>query len=243
MLRNLKLNAKHLRTFFAFPNLKRNLVRLNDVGELQKVFQWKGMPLLDDPILNDFDYLEDVNGRRIRDAESIAVVMKNAAPKVALEIGTSDGRTTALMAGNAPESMVFTVNIPPEEIAEGGKLVTYAPDRDRIGKYYRERGFKNVTQILANTKTWKPDIGSIDVAFIDGCHDTEFVINDTKKIAAHLSRGGFILWHDFNLDLVNRHEWIYSVCLGVEKLYEKGILKGPLFHVKDSWVGIFRSEA
>jgi predicted O-methyltransferase YrrM len=149
---------------------------------------------------------------------------------------------TVLMAANAPESKIYTVNIPPEEIlaGKGGELTTVALEREKIGIAFRERSLSNITQIYANTATWKPDIGTIDVAFIDGCHDTEFVYNDTRKVLRQMKPGGFILWHDFNPDLVKKYDWINSVCLGVEKLSREGLIRGRIFHIRDSWVGIYR---
>lgn len=222
--------------------LEQSVVELNSFQELKKVFKWNEDPILDRPDIDDFDYVEDVNERRIRDAESLATVMRNAKPKVALEIGTANGMATVLMAANAPESKIYTVNIPPEEIlaGKGGELTTVALEREHIGIAFRERSLSNITQIYANTATWKPDIGIIDVAFIDGCHDTEFVYNDTRKVLRQMKPGGVILWHDFNPDLVKKYDWINSVCLGVEKLYREGLIRGRIFHIRDSWVGIYR---
>lgn len=223
-------------------NLEDSVIELNNFQELKKVFGWKMDPILDRPDIHDFDYVEDVNERRIRDAECLATVMRNANPAIALEIGTANGMSTVLMSVNAPDSQIFTVNIPPEEIlaGEGGKLTTVAMEREKIGIAFRERNLGNITQIYANTATWQPDIGMIDFAFVDGCHDTEFVYNDTRKILKHMKPGGFILWHDFNPDLTKKYKWINSVCLGVEKLYRNGLIKGRIFHVRDSWIGIYR---
>jgi predicted O-methyltransferase YrrM len=186
--------------------------------------------------------LEDVNERRIRDAESIGVVMANSNPHVALEIGTSTGHTTALMANNAPQATIHTMNIPPEEIlsGEGGKYTTIALEREKIGIYFRERNMKNIVQILCNSAKWEPNIGNIDVAFIDGSHDTDFVYNDTVKILSSMKPGSFILWHDFNPELTKKYNWIHTVCAGVEKLYANGKLNGRIYHIRDSWVGIYR---
>lgn len=228
--------------FEAFPNLQTSLIELNNYQELKKVFGWTKDPVMDRSDIHDFDYVEDVNERRIRDAESLATVMHNADPGIALEIGTANGMATVLMSVNAPESRIYTVNISPEEIhaGRGGELTTVAMERENIGIAFRKRELANITQILANTATWNPEFGTIDVAFIDGCHDTEFVYNDTRKILKHMKPGGYILWHDFNLDLVKKYHWINSVCLGVEKLYRDGLINGRIFHIRDSWVGIYR---
>lgn len=225
-----------------FENIERSVIELNNFHELKKVFGWEEDPILDRPDIYDFDYIEDVNERRIRDTESLATVMRNVKPKTALEIGTASGMATALMSVNAPESKIYTINIPPEDIVsgEGGKLTTVALEREKIGIAYRKRNLGNITQIYANTAKWEPAIGSIDLAFIDGCHDSDFVYNDTRKVLKHMNPGGFILWHDFNPNLVKKYGWINSVCLGVEKLYQDGFIKGRILHLRDSWVGIYR---
>ncbi|QXE92335.1 class I SAM-dependent methyltransferase [Geomonas subterranea] len=225
-----------------FRHLDSAVIELNHFRELMKVYGWRQEPLLDRPDMYDFDYVEDVNERRIRDAESLATVMRNVSPKVALEIGTANGMATLLMSVNAPETSIFTINIPPEELAAGGggTLTTVAMEREVIGSAFRERNRSNITQIYANSATWTPDIGTIDVAFIDGCHDTDYVFNDTRKILPHMRPGGFIIWHDFNPHLVKKYPWIDSVCLGVEKLYRKGLIGGRIFHIRDSWMGICR---
>jgi predicted O-methyltransferase YrrM len=222
--------------------LNRAVIELNQISELCKVFGWTQDPLLDDRSIYEFDYVPDVNERRIRDAESIGTVARNTMPKTCVDIGTAEGHSAALIAVNAPQAQIFTINIPPEEIyaGEGGKLTTIALERERIGVYYRQRGLPNITQILANTAGWKPDIGAIDLAFIDGSHDARFVYNDTLKVMKSMHPGSFVLWHDFNLDLVEKYHWIAAVCRGVETLWEDGLLKGQIFHVRDSWVGIYR---
>lgn len=225
-----------------FSHLNESVIELNNFQELKKVFKWKNDPTLDRPDIYDFEYVEDINERRIRDAESLAVVLRNVDPKVVVEIGTSDGMGTILMAANAPKTKIFTVNIPPEEIlsGEGGELTTIALEKEKIGKAYRDRDLKNIVQIYANTAKWEPNIGKIDVAFIDGCHDTEFIYNDTRKVLKYMKSGSFVLWHDFNPDLIEKFPWIGSVCMGVEKLYKEGLIEGRIFHIKDSWVGIYQ---
>lgn len=236
---------KYLSAIFGllpFFYLDRDVVQLNNVKELKKIFKWHLDPILDRPDMNDFDHIEDVNERRIRDAESLAIVMRNVCPEVALEIGTANGMATVLMSVNAPEAKIYTVNIPPEEIiaGKGGRLTTVAIEKEKIGTAFKERDLKNIFQIYANTASWEPDLCRIDVAFIDGCHDAKFVFNDTVKVLKYMRPGGFILWHDFNPALSKKYHWIRSVCSGVERLCRKGLIKGRIFHIRDSWVGIYQ---
>ncbi|UCC53578.1 MAG: class I SAM-dependent methyltransferase [Anaerolineaceae bacterium] len=223
-----------------FHHLRTSVITLNDVGELKKVFRWQKDPIIDDPYLLEFQYVEDVNQRRLRDLESVTTVVRNINPTICVDIGTGSGSMAAMMAVNAPQAQIHTINIPPEEFSEGGHLTTMKLERNQIGAYYRRRGIKNISQIYANTATWEPNIGEINVAFIDGSHDTSFVINDTLKVLTHMKPGAFILWHDFNLSLVHNYHWIKTVCLGVESLLSDGHIKGRIFHLRDAWVGIYR---
>jgi predicted O-methyltransferase YrrM len=201
---------------------------------------WVWDPILTDPHLRCYNYPEDANYRALRDGEVIAAACRNAGKDHLLEIGTSTGQTTAVMARNAPAATVHTVNIPPEEIAGGGTLVTHAPTRDEIGAYYRSQGLTNIRQIFANTANWVPDIPRIDVAFIDGCHDLDFVINDTRKVLSRCTPGSILLWHDFNPALAYRFPWIGEVVDAIDWMVQERILVGPVFHLQDSWVAIHR---
>lgn len=220
--------------------VKSHTLNVHGVDNLHRAMGWHKAPVLDADHLHQFEYLEDLNQRRLRDAEALMSACCNGEPKTILEIGTAHGRTTALMARNAPRATIHTVNIPPEQIDQGGTNVTFAPSRNDIGRAYREAGCTNVNQILANTATWEPDIGPIDVAFIDGCHDADFVYNDTRKVLAHCRPGSLILWHDFAPELAHNFGWIGHVCRGVERLLREGLLTGRILHLQDSWVGLYR---
>jgi predicted O-methyltransferase YrrM len=236
------IKSKLKSVILEFKNLESVVVQLNSRKELMKIFDWEQEPLLDFPQLYEYKTEVDINERRIRDAESLGTVMRNKKPMTALEIGTASGLATSLMSINSPDSKIFTININPEEITsgKGGKLTTVAMKKEDIGREYRQRHLKNITQVYANTATWEPDIGNIDLAFIDGCHDTEFVYNDTKKCLKHMKPGSFILWHDFNLGLVKKYNWINSVCLAVERLCEENVVRGRIYTVRDSWIGIYQ---
>lgn len=224
----------------SFNYLEKNVLTVRSLEMFFKAMKWKREPLIEGGFLHEFDYLEDLNDRRIKDAQVINSACANENAEIILEIGTSMGRMTTLMAQNAPKAKVYTVNIPPEEIAEGGRFTTHALELDNIGKYYREKNLQNVVQILANTAKWEPDFGPIDVAFIDGSHDSNFVFNDTRKVLQKCKPGSIIMWHDFNPDLIKVYPWIADVCAGVNRLYKEKILKNKILHLQDSWVGLYR---
>lgn len=232
--------VKFMNLMEPFRHLHANVHEVRSLEHLRTAMGWVNTPVVEGEYLYQYEYVEDLNGRRLLDAEIIGTACCNGDPKILLEIGTSFGRTTSLMSRNAPNGTVYTVNIPPEEIQEGGNNVTFAPSRDEIGKHYREQGLRNIKQILANTKSWIPDFGPIDLAFIDGCHDAEFVYNDTRKVIERCRPGSLIMWHDFNPKLYKKFHWIEDVCCGIDRLYRDKILTGPLLYLQDSWVGLLR---
>lgn len=225
------------------PLLAANVLTVRSLKHLQIAMGWACEPILHDEQLRTFNSLCDLNERKLRDAEVIGSSCCNGDPKILLEIGTALGRTTALMAGNAPDGVVYTVNIPPEEITVGGVHVTGAIPLDEIGRHYREASCTNVRQIYANTRDWEPDFGPIDVVFIDGCHDADFVYNDTRKVLRRCRPGSLVMWHDFAPELAQVYSWVGDVCRGVERLYADGLIRGRILHLQDSWVGLYRVQA
>ncbi len=237
LMKNLK---RSLKPGASLRHVKANLLTARDIRTLKRAMGWVNDPVLDDDWIYRFENLTDLNDRRVRDVEVLGGACANGDPKILLEIGTAGGEGTAIMAKNAPNGTVYTVNILPEDIAEGGKVVSYAPAKEEIGKYYRDRGLTNVVQIYANTLRWEPDFGPIDVAYIDGCHDASFVYGDTKKILAKCRPGSIILWHDFAPELIGAYPFIKDVMRGVEFLYQEKLLRGNILHLQDSFMGIYK---
>lgn len=225
---------------YPWPYLLRNVHEVRNLKCLASAMNWTDEPILDFGHLHQYEGLVDLNYRRYRDAEVVGSACRNQGKDILLEIGTAYGEMTALMASNSPSAIVYTVNILPEEIDQGGKLVTFAPTRDEIGRFYRDAGISNIRQIYANTANWAPEFAPIDVAFIDGSHDAKFVYNDTVKILGRCQSGSLIMWHDFAPHLAHTHRWIAEVCHGVDRLYADRHLVGPILHLQDSWIGLYR---
>lgn len=125
-------------------------------------------------------------------------LIKTIKPEKVLELGTAQGNTVANICSES-DAQVYTVNALPEQIE--GNIITFTLNKEEIGKVYKERGFENrVVQIYENTKNL--DIldfvppKRIDFAFLDACHDAEFVVNDFIKILPALSEQATVLLHD-----------------------------------------------
>ncbi len=70
-----------------------------------------------------------------------------------------------------------------------------------IGRFYREKGLGHrVCQIYCDSRDWDTSnyqADFFDSVLIDGGHQPEVVINDTRKALQVLRPGGLIIWHDF----------------------------------------------
>jgi predicted O-methyltransferase YrrM len=220
--------------------LPRNVFTLDGLPALMQAMGWSAQPLVEGEHLDGYQHTSDHNFRRRRDAEAIAAAARNVARGHVLEIGTADGHTTLLLARNAPEAQITTVNLLPEQAAGAGHLVTDLPPRERIGQVWRAAGCANVRQVFANTARWRCDVAPLALAFIDGCHDADFVVNDTELVLAAARPGTLILWHDFAPSLRAQFDWVDAVCTGIDRLYRRRRLAGPIFHPANSLVGIYK---
>lgn len=70
-----------------------------------------------------------------------------------------------------------------------------------IGRYYREKGLGHrVCQIYCDSRSWDTSAypaDFFDTTLIDGGHEPDVVLSDTRKALSVLRPGGMILWHDF----------------------------------------------
>jgi predicted O-methyltransferase YrrM len=225
-------------------SFSKNFFVVDSLEELSLFFGFEKQPILIEEDLDEVRFIEDLNSRRRRDAETLSLVSANSEPGKMLDIGTYLGRSAARMAVNSPESKIYTVNIPPEEFDQGGRLKTECLSREEIGTFYREKNLLNIKQIHANTKTWRlPDeIDNLSLVYVDGCHDKEFVFSDTRLIIDRVKAGGFILWHDCSPQYRKHFGWIEESMQGIEKLLRKKIIAGNILTLRNSWIGIYKKE-
>lgn len=163
----------------------------------------------------------------------IAKIMK---PENILELGTAYGNTTANLCA-ACNAHVYTINALPEQMS--GHFVTFSLKKDEIGKVYRMHGFENrVTQIYENTKIFDHtryfDTPCIDLAIIDACHDTEFVMSDFKKVLPLLKEKAVVLFHDTHPSMQKHLAGSYIACVELRK---EGY---DIRHIENTWWGIWR---
>jgi predicted O-methyltransferase YrrM len=156
-------------------------------------------------------------------------------PKQVFEIGTFNGRTTVNLAANAPaDAIIHTLDIPhdhpkfaPVEGEERFRL------HENNGAFYRNSAYApKINQLWADSAEFdeKPLHGQIDLAFIDGSHNYDYVKNDTQKVMAMIAPGGVVLWHDY-----------YPEFPGVAQYLEES--RSNLYHLETTSLVVLRNSA
>lgn len=149
-------------------------------------------------------------------------------PKRHLEFGTSIG-TSTLATLQYTDATVWTLNC----ILENDKNDYFFNLSISLKKWLEKFGFESktdfvngnspliigyrylnadlghrVNQIYCDSRKWDPQSvyppDFFDTVFIDGGHIKELVINDTLKALSVLKSGGLIIWHDFNLEFIEK---------------------------------------
>jgi len=96
--------------------------------------------------------------------------------------------------------------------------------RGYIGHIYREKGFGNrVCQIYCDSREWDHSnypADFFDSVLIDGGHQPEVVVSDTRKALQVLHPGGLMMWHDFcpHPEIRSQFESVKGVTLAIESI-------------------------
>ena len=138
-----------------------------------------------------------------REILTLAAVTRLLQPKRVFEIGTFNGRTTAIFILNSPaESEIFTLDLPPKVNGLDGYLssdIELVRDRHPEGFLKRAGLSGRYQQIYCDSMQFDPEPfrDTVELGFIDGAHAEEFVRNDTLKMAIMMSSSGYVFWHDY----------------------------------------------
>lgn len=126
-------------------------------------------------------------------------------PRLLLELGTFDGRTTLNLAANAtPEARVLTLDLPRQASAA---LALDARDAKYIDKPAPGARFAGrpeaakIEQLLGDSARFdfSPWAGRVEWAFVDASHSYEYVRHDSRAVRGLLAPGGVVFWHDYGV--------------------------------------------
>jgi predicted O-methyltransferase YrrM len=140
-----------------------------------------------------------------------------------------------------PKGDIVTVDYGVDEL---GRITYHRTDAaSYIGRFYRDKGYGHrVCQIYCDSKEWDNSnypSDFFDSVLIDGGHQPEVVINDTRKALEVLRPGGLIMWHDFCPydEIRSQCESVKGVTAGIELILPElqSQLK-RLFWINPSWI-------
>lgn len=135
----------------------------------------------------------------------LVILSKSIRPHKIFEIGTYRGRTALNFALNSPDDcIIYTLDIPPE-MRTAAQHRTNPADAAIIQKSDTGSAFRGrpeaarIHQLFGDSRTFdfSPYEGKIDLVFVDGAHDYQTVLSDTRNALNMAVPGGFIVWHDF----------------------------------------------
>jgi predicted O-methyltransferase YrrM len=139
----------------------------------------------------------------------VAAIARSRAGGRALEIGTSDGNTSLLLAANLGEGgRVVTVDLPPAFSIDDQQSLAHADGefnltpREKLGRQYQAHPLATrITQVYGDSGSldWSQFGGPFDVIFIDGSHTESYVRSDSKNALRQLAAGGIVVWHDYGM--------------------------------------------
>jgi predicted O-methyltransferase YrrM len=110
-------------------------------------------------------------------------------PRKIFEIGTYDGATSLQLAKCCPNSQVFTLDLMPK-----------SGDHYKIGSRFASTPYRSqIVQLYGDSTKfdYSPYFKQMDLIFIDGCHDSDAVLMDSRNALKMVSTGGMIVWDDY----------------------------------------------
>jgi len=149
------------------------------------------------------------------------------APKTILELGTSLGITTAYLAKAAPQAKLITLEGCPQtaSLAEN---------------FFRESGLGNIELIRGDFRKTLPGVinklKAIDLAYIDGGHTYEGLMNNFNAIREHISESSVLIIDDIRWSAEMKKAWLEiaahsqaTLCVDMFRLgivfFKKGLSK------------------
>ncbi|WCJ60858.1 class I SAM-dependent methyltransferase [Fontisphaera persica] len=148
--------------------------------------------------------LTDAGGTSLTELTMLAAATRLLQPRCVFEIGTFNGRTTAVFLMNTPpEARVYSLDLPPSATPTEKNMIDSdcsLIQRRRLAAYVYEYGLEaRFEQLLGDSLAFDPSpfAGRVELGFIDGAHALPYVRNDTEKMARMIAPAGLVFWHDY----------------------------------------------
>lgn len=119
--------------------------------------------------------------------------------RTAFEIGTFNGGTTRVLAESVPEDgKVVTLDLPPAAFDQSQR--PHGVTGQGVGRAYADSSAAHkVVQLLQDSLRFDATeySGQFDLVLVDGGHEFEHGVADTRSALQLVKPGGMILWDDF----------------------------------------------
>lgn len=144
----------------------------------------------------------------ISDFETWIICNLARSATMVFEFGTCTGKTTWLLAANAPHASITSLTLRPEDtqtMQGAGKdeqfaIETAISESQFQTFYYQETPEEErVVQLFGDSKKFDETlfVGLCDLVFVDGSHAHSYVESDSRKALRMVKPGGVVLWHDY----------------------------------------------
>jgi len=145
-------------------------------------------------------------GVRLDEIVLLASITRHLNPKRIFEIGTCLGRTTVNLAANAKDlEVLYTFdlknNFPLDKIDWLEQdLLLYQQTKDETGILIEGSPYQDrIIQLWGNSLEFDfSKYRDMDIIFIDGNKNYEYVYSDSVNAFNIISENGVIIWHDYN---------------------------------------------
>ena len=154
----------------------------------------------DVPITIQHDY--EARGLPYGEGYVLSLITAYLQPERIFEIGTGTGGATLLMARQAPEARIDTLDLGTEASSLGVQKGDEPIDYGEVGQLYRESPHADrITQHLGDSAKFdfSPFFGRMDLVLVDGSHTYEYVGIDSQTALRLVRPGGVIVWDDCHL--------------------------------------------
>ena len=144
----------------------------------------------------------------IGDVEAWVLCNLAKTARLVFEFGTATGKTTYLLARNAPpEARIVSLTLPPDAASLYCDAEGDDPHARRAALSESASGFiylgtpvaAKITQLFGDSKAFDatPYAELCDLVFVDASHARSYVQSDSRKALAMVRPGGHVLWHDY----------------------------------------------
>ena len=145
------------------------------------------------------------------DRRALLALARCQAPKTVVEFGVQTGLTARLLLDEIPTIETYIGIDLPRAKAEQPVLEGQAPEKPKVaGALVKDDERVKIIRKRSEQLT-AADLPAADLVYIDGGHDRETVLADTKLAREILAPGGVIVWHDYGNDTVEVTGAIYDL--------------------------------